>query len=352
MRKKVIYTSLILLFVSFLNLSAQEIIEVDKNLFKTSSINRQIKTYQNSKVIIRSVSTLSGKITIETGESDIADIRYTKHAKSRSKSEAIDFIDLISVNFEKTKDGVKIDLRAPNPAPWSGTNQSGFIEISLVLPEFCEVEIEATNFDIDAEGPFDKFIIPKTLGRVYVENVIKELRIVSSNRRVAIRDISGEINVATTNSTLTAENINSASHRVELRNEGGDIKVFGIKGELYVKNAYGRIEIIDFDPTGKKNYIRGSNGPITLELLSCDTKQIIVTNKYEDIEIKFPAEIDATLMLAVEEDGKIEVTDLLLKPDLIQNNRLNLVLGNGEKIINSSILGSGNIYMRGYKEGE
>lgn len=351
MLKKILVVSCLLLLTQFSAFS-QEIIQEKSNIFKTRDITKILRAYPNSKLIIRSALTLSGKISIEVGDTDHAELRYFKRAKSKNKSQAIDFIDLISIDFEQTQDGLKLDLRAPNPAPWSGTNQSGSVEISLILPEFCDVEIEAPQFDIDAEGPFDSFIVPSSFGRIYIENVIEKLEVVASNRRVTVRNLSGEIYVSTTNATLEAEQIHSQRGRVELRNDGGDIKVVGIKGELYLKNSYGRVEIIEYTPIGRKNSIRCSYGPISLELKDFNTEQLLVTNQYEDIEISLPDDISASLSLAVEEGGKIIVSDMVIKPDIIQENRLNLIIGNGENSINSSIRGSGNIYLRGISEGE
>ena len=343
-----------LIFFVFLcsSLSAQEIIQENADIFKTRDISKTLKVSARSKVVIRSALTLSGSIKIEISESDIARLTYVKRAKNKSKSKAIDFIDIISVDFELTHDGLRLDLRAPNPAPWSGTNESGSVEIHLVLPEFCSLEFNAQYFDIDAEGPFNSFVLPESFGRIYVENVIDNLEISSANRKVTARNLSGSVSITTSHAALQVDKVHSPKQKIELRNDGGDIKISDIVGELNVKNSYGRIDIRKYNPMGNYNYIRSTNGPITIAMNEFSTNKLLVTNSYEDIEILIPDDISAQISLAVEEGNKIEVTDILTKPDFIQNNRLNLIAGDGKAIINSSVRGNGNIYFRGFSKGE
>lgn len=343
---------LLLFIVLCSSLSAQEIIQEKDDLFKTRDIKKSLKVNAQSKVVIRSASTLSGNIKIETSESDIAQLVYIKRAKHNSKSKAIDFIDIISVDFELTHNGLRLDLRAPNPAPWSGTNESGSIEINLTLPEFCTLEFDAQYFDIDAEGPFDSFLLPSSFGRIYVENVVKSIDITATNRKVTARNISGEIHISTTHATLTVDKVYSPHNKIELRNDGGDIKVNDVVGELNIKNSFGRIDIRKYHPMGNYNYIRSSNGPITVEMDDFSTGKLLVTNSYEDIEILIPDDISSKISLAVEEGSKIEVSDIVTKPDFIQSNRLNLITGDGKATINSSVRGHGNIYFRGFSKGE
>ncbi len=91
------------------SLAAQDIIKVNDALYKTEDIKKELTISPQSKIIIRSASSLSGAINIETHESDIAQLTYIKRAKHNSKSEAIDFIDIISVEFELTHDGLSLD---------------------------------------------------------------------------------------------------------------------------------------------------------------------------------------------------------------------------------------------------
>lgn len=346
------FLSIVLLILSTHSIFAQDIVQEDDALFATREISKKIEISPNSIINIRSALTLSGTIQIETSDENIAVLRYVKRAKNQSKSKAIDFIDIISVEYEVTHNGLRIDLRAPNPAPWSGTNESGTVELHLMLPEFCSLEFDTQYFDIEAEGPFNSFILPSSFGRIYVENVLQKTEISTANRKITVRDLAGDVNITTSNATLEASDIHSPHNRIELRNDGGDVDVSDIVGELNIKNNYGRIDVRNFHPMGEYNYIRTSNAPIIIEMEQFSTDKLFVTNSYEDIEILIPDNVSSQVSLAVEEGSKIEVSEILSKPDFIQKNRLDLILGTGKSTINSSIRGNGNIYFRGFSTGE
>ena len=75
--------------------------------------------------------------------------------------------------------------------------------------------------------------------------------------------------------------------------------------------------------------------------------RLTVTNQYEDIDLEVPRSLSALISLAVEEGSTIEATNLLVKPDLVESNRLYLISGKGESTLTGSIQGRGNIYIQG-----
>ena len=75
--------------------------------------------------------------------------------------------------------------------------------------------------------------------------------------------------------------------------------------------------------------------------------QIRITNSFEDVELTMPENASASMSLAVDEGGKIEVSSINVRAELIEQNRMNLVAGKGTSLITSSVRGSGNIYVRG-----
>jgi hypothetical protein len=91
------------------------------------------------------------------------------------------------------------------------------------------------------------------------------------------------------------DKVHSPKQKIELRNNGGDIKISDVVGELNVKNSYGRVDIRKFHPMGDYNYIRSTNGPITVEIDKFSTDKLLVTNSYEDIEILIPDNISAQI---------------------------------------------------------
>ncbi len=324
---------------------AQEVFEESQGLFTTRQLRDSVTIGTENKVIIRSASTLHGTIHITASAENEVAVSYVKKSKTDSRSKAIDFIDLIAVHLARSPQGVKLELRAPNPAPWADI-ETGQVEVELIVPEGCVIEVDALYFDIVAEGPFEAVIVPSSLGKLDIRDVTKQLELETANRRVSIEKISGDISVITSNSLLKAKEISSAGRQARFQNDGGDIEIDGFVGEIRVKNSYGRIKIADFEPGAGRSSIRGFSGPIVVEITQITDGQVVISNRFEDIEVRIPANLSARLSLAVEEGGKIEVGNFQFKTDLVQPNRLNLVAGEGEALISASLTGRGNIYLR------
>jgi hypothetical protein len=326
--------------------TAQEIYKEDDS-FVTKIIKSKLAVPAKSKLEIMSSESLQGKINILTSKENLITAKYIKSAKTDNRESAINIIDLIGVSLEKTNKGTRLKLRAPNPAPWSPQTESATLEIDLIIPEHYLIEIDAPYFDILATGPFEEFIVPNSLGRLEINDVSEYLELNTSNRKVIISNIRGKINISTQNSTITGNDINSSEKRVTIYNDGGDIHLKNIKAELNIKNNYGKINITNYTPIGRKNYIRALHAPIFLSIDKIFTEQLIVNNRFEDIEMIVPTDISAEISLAVEEESKIEVSDILFTPGLMQENRLNLTTGEGEATLSSLVRGKGNIYIKG-----
>ncbi len=336
---------------AYLQASSQEIFEESEGLFSTRELTDTIAMGADKKVVIRSASTLQGSIYITTADKDEVSISYLKKSKTDSRSKAIDFIDLIAVHLDRNPEGVRLDLRAPNPAPWTDPDIV-LVKVELVVPENCVIEVEAPYFNLTADGPFEAVIVPSSLGKLEICDVTKQLRLETANSRVSIERISGDISVTTSNSLLSAKEISSTRKQARFRNDGGDIEIDGFTGEINVKNNYGRIEIANFELHSGRNIIRGFSAPIVIGITRITDAQVVISNRFEDIEIAVPADLSARLSLSVEEGEKIEANGFPFKTDLVQPNRLNLVTGDGEALISAAVRGKGNIYVRAEEEGD
>lgn len=334
-------------FAAFGTVDAQEIFKESGNLYSTRELAVSKPAPENSQLVIKSASTLQGTLNITTSTEPQIKVVYSKKAKAGSRSKAIDYIDQIAVSLSSAPGAVKLELRAPNPAPWTD-DEVGLVEAVIVIPEFCKLDIDALYFDIVATGPFEIFRVPSSLGRLEVSFVTEDLVLSTSNRRVSIENASGNVKASTSNSTLTAKNVRCSGGQAVFRNEGGDIRILGVSGELNLRNSYGRTEVDMFEATGEKSYVRSHYGPIEITLAGIGNGQLILTNRYEDIELSVPSNVSAELSLAVEEDGRIEVLNFPFRPDLVQRNRLSLIAGKGDALISGSVRGKGNVYIRAY----
>ena len=344
-----LFSALMLLFWP-LEIFAQTVFQAADGVFTTREIREKIEVGKRTSLQIRAATNLPGKLNIVVEKTDEVKIAYFKRAKANSMDEAVDYIDLIAVVLRSGPEDIKLELRSPNPAPWTNDNQWGQVEAKITIPENYSVLIEAPLFDVTAVGPFESMEIPSSLGRINIKNVTRRLEVSTTNRRLDVSDITGEISLSTSNSVLTAENLVSIDKRADIESENGDIRIEGFTGEFYVEGSYGRIQLSDFNITGRRNIIKGMSGPIELEIVGIDRAQLRITNRFEDIEINLPDRSSAAFSLVVAEGGKIEVSNIDFKTELIEHNRMNLVSGKGKSIISGSVRGSGNIYIRGYDD--
>lgn len=352
MRFKTFILIAILPAITGVGANAQDVFKKDDGLFTTRDISLKQSMNGTTNVLIRSAEQLSGRLEIITSNDATISVVYRKQARTSSRSRALDFIDLISVSLNVLPDGAHLQLRAPNPPPWNNQVESGKVDVLMTVPEGCQIEIEATYFDVSASGPFKSVVIPSSLGRLEISKVTELLDVVTANRRVTLDSISGRISVTTTNSSLLARSIRSLDEQARFRNENGDIRIDGFTGSINAKNSYGRITIVDFEPRGEGNFIRGSSAPIMLWISRMTEGQLDISNRHEDIDITVPESLSAYFSLAVDNDGVIEATDLSFQTDLVRFNRLNLLTGDGAVDISGSIRGKGNIFVRGTSSDE
>jgi hypothetical protein len=329
--------------------TSQEIVEKEKGFFSTKDLKLVTTITPQRTLFIKSAVGLSGKLEFQTDPGKNVTVTYTKQARAADRAKGIDFIDLITVSLTSAPDQVRLEMRAPNPAPWKKSDEAGTVEAVITLPENCLVDIDASSFDVSATGPFKSFVVHSSLGQLQVSDVTGALDITTSNRRITLEKISGDISASTTNESIIARDIVSATGQAKFRNDGGAIKIDRINGRVNIKNSYGRIDISDYRPTGTGNFIRNSYGPIILEIAQMKEGQLVVTNQYEGIELTVPDTLSAVLSLKVDEEGVIDAKSLPFRTDLVEHNRLSLRAGKGEADISASIRGKGNISVRGVK---
>lgn len=346
-----IVTAIILILSTGQFCTGQEIhLEAD-NLYSTRKLLSTASMGMGNSIVIRSASALRGNLTITASDTNEISLTYYKKARAEPKSSAVDYIDLIAVDLNTIPEGGRLEMRAPNPPPWENGDY-GMVEAELIVPESCTVDIDAVYFDVEATGPFKALVNTTSLGRLNVTDVTARLDLSTANRRVTVEKISSDISISTSNSTLVARDITSLTESAYFRNNGGDLLIDGFIGGINAKNSYGRIDITNFQPYGSKSYVRCTSGPIMINITKMSDGQLLVNNRYEDIELMIPIDLSAVVSLAVDDGGRIEADDFLFETELVEPNRLNLITGNGDGLISGSIRGKGNIYVRGTDEGE
>jgi hypothetical protein len=346
--KKLIATVIAVLFIwAAPSVSAQDVQQTDEGVWTTSEQKASLVMPKAGRIIIRSAASVSGTLEIETGYQKEAQLTYTKVAKTGSRSQAIDYVDVLSVSMDAFSGRARLEFRAPNPAPWSGSGDAGIVHAKLLLPKGTFVEIEAAYFDIKARGPLSGLVIASSFGQVDAAQIDSVVDISTSNQKVLLDAISGDISVTTSNAPLIATRIRAEHAAARFKNENGDIKLDSVGGSINVRSNFGKISVNRFFARGEGSSLKGSSGPISVELLEMTDGQLVISNRLEDVELQVPANLSAFISLAVEEEGNIEATGFIFHTDLVQRNRLNLLTGKGKANISCSVKGKGNIYVRG-----
>lgn len=330
---------------------AQEVSEKEPGVFTTRALQSKGAMQPGQLLTIRASTGLSGSITITTSDTSAAVAVYTKQAKTHQRRRAIDFIDQMAVDFVRIPDGLRLELRAPNPPPWE-TGEAGMIELKITVPPGSRLDVDATYFDMDVTGPQAAVVNTSSLGRLRVRQVDGEIDLVTANRRIEAEDLAGRISLSTTNAPLTAKRLMALADDATLRNENADIHIDSLVGGANVRTTFARIEVKRLYCDDARSYIRSSHGPIRVSVEELGSGRLVLNNEFEDIEIEVPAEFSATLSLAVDELGKIEVSGFPFRSELVRPNRLNLIADEGEGWITASVSRDGNIYMRGTNQGE
>lgn len=330
-----------------LPLSAQEVVKLDEGLFSTKELTQEVKPAGVTTLIIQSALSLEGELEIKTEDIPNVRIVYSEQAKASSRAQGTDYIDLITVVAEKVADHVRINLRAPNPAPWQKEDGRGWVKGTITVPKGFSVEIEAAQFDIAAAGPFRSFIVRASLGKIELSDVSEKVDISTANRRVRVSQLSGDISITTANSTLEAEFISARRSAARFRNEGGDIRIKSISGEVNIRNTFGRIDVTEFRMGDGSSVIRGSSGPVSVEMEVVADGRLTLSNELEDIELRVPSTVAAAFSLSIDADGTIEASGFPFRTDLVEHNRLHLLAGRGGAEITGSVRGKGNIFVRG-----
>jgi len=347
MKKAKYAITLLFIFVLAQIVGADEVKKTGKDRYETGIIELTSPVASDKIVSISSAVNLSGRLAITTTDADQAVFVYSKLLKVSSESEAVDYAGMINVVLEKTSTGVNLLLQAPNPAPWSGTDNSGIVAGELQIPKDSRIEIDARYFDLEITGPFRAVESKSSFGQTKVANITEFLYLATSNRDIIVNNISGEINLTTSHADIEMNNLVTAGQPAFIRNENGSITGENLSGVFDIKNSYGRIRLSDLSLVSERSRISGSYSPINLRIIRINNAGLTVRNTNEDIKLFVPESLAAEFSLRVDTNGEIDVEGLEIRPTLAENSRLDFESGAGGPRVRMSIRGDGNISVRG-----
>lgn len=344
---RILSTAMVLILILSGLVWSQEVHREGAGVYSTSETRDSLRLDGEKLIEIRSSEGLIGRVTIIAAKSESVLLVHSRKAHTDRRSRAVDYLNLVALELTDTPQGARVEIKAPNPLPWDEDMESISVVAELIVPIGCEIEVDAPLFDVTAVGPLSSLIVPSSMGRLKASRITGNLELATVNQRVTIQDIEGDVSVSTSNATLLAKNIICREKPANFRNKQGDIRIQDLTGEMTVKTEFGRIRIDRFALVGSRSRIEGAHGPIDLDLLQLDDASLVVNNRSEDINLSIPSGVDASLMLVVQEDSEIVTNNFEFRTDLVENNRLKLVCGEGTASIRCAVRGEGNIFVTG-----
>lgn len=347
MNRRMVYTAWVFLLAVTASSFAEELIPHGENRFISRKTVIAEPVRGDTSFIIQSALSLTGRLYIVADDADSVSFEYRKVLKSSRESKAHDYAAVIHILIEDSPQGKKLILQAPNPAPWSGSENSATIEGELHLPEGSHVFFSADYFDIVVEGPLASLENETSLGRIEANRITQKANLNTSSRDIIVSNITGEIALKTSSAEIRITDMQAVDKPAFIRNQNGDISLNRCEGSLDVRTQYGKIKGSELTFVDARVRIDGSYSPIRLKIAALEKADVTISNINEDIDLLLPDAVSANFRLEVGVDSEIDVEDLLFKPTLVNERRLEFTTGSGESAISAEIQGIGNILVAG-----
>lgn len=337
---------LCLIFMAFS--SADDILHKQGEIYVSNSDAVSIAVKKSERIVVNAAGTLSGQLKIVTG-GDLCTAEYVKRLKTTSASEAENYASMITVECNREDDEVVVSLRAPASAPWSGTDNSAHLDVTLTVPDSSAIEIATAYFDIEAVGPFREFTVDESLSQVSIENVVGEADIKVSNRPLTVKNVVGKLSATNKYGRIRLHNIRTGEETATIVNDNGEIQIDSFVGGLEVSTSYGNIIAEGVTLTGTRNRVKNVSAPITLILDSLTEGRLRVNNHYGPINMKIDGPVDAGFICKIGEESTINAEGFEMEPTLVYDDRLEFDVGTAKAEVRLTARGDGNIIINGPK---
>ncbi len=336
----------VMIVVNISAITAQTINEVGNGVYTGELIEQRLDVVSGDNIVVSSATTLSGELTIKVVDEG-ARLTYQKRLKSNDREEARQYASEISVEIDRTPQEVTIALRAPARTSWSGTDGSGRINVILEMPANCNIETATAYFDITAIGPFASFTAAETLAAVEISKVTGPTEVKVSNRDLKISETTGMLTATNKYGTIKLEQIDTGGKSALIRNENGEILITDFTGNIDVRTSYNRVVARGLYLTGERNRFRNVSSPIYIQFDSLNTGDIMINNRYADIEIAITGLTDAVFICKTGNGGVTRAEGMKITPTLVYDNRLEFITGEGAAEARITARDGGSIIING-----
>ncbi len=330
---------------------------------------------------------LAGSIGIVTHDDGAITVNYKKTARAGSDSQAMRFLDLISMKLQNHGDNrAVLSILTPLDAPWQGTNNQVALDILIEIPEKMRIEGDIQFMRLEANGPLAGVVLKAAFSAISITDVEGPIDITTSFAALELSDIEGSIKAEnrygaisgaditvstgsaifqntggaislsnikgpveayTTYSQISANDITASDGSIVFRTSYSPIKVENVSGELICETTFSPITISDCSLTHGQSKIETSYSPIKADFSLIEDSQLFIYNNYNNINVTLPRSLSSQIVAIVDNGGRIHASDMTLKPTHIDSNHLEGFVGDGRSRIELKISGIGVIELEG-----
>jgi len=265
--------------------------------------SRQEYTFSHQKTVLLppgsliSVQNTRGDIHIQGGDREQTVIKFIKRVKTRSRDEAEEWAQKMSVVFDEREKGLFIETKMPRE--WSESLGSFLTRLFEKKPSV------RVDFDILAPGG----LVVKTAsvsGDIYIVAMEKDVTVEIVSGEVEIEEIGGNVSIDAVSGDMMIQNvkgnleIDAVSGDAEILNIGGDVSVDVTSGDVIGKRIKGKFAV---DGTSSDVIITDVSGDVSVDVTSGD---ITVRQKAGDLWIDTSSG-DVSVETVVEKNGRYRV---------------------------------------------
>jgi len=303
-------------------LVAEKIYSISDNSFETEEQRILLTEDQFSEAIefvFRSSPSLRGRLEILSSRKSEIEIIYHKVLFAKSREQADSFAQMISLEYEVSRNSFILSANAPRDAAWSrSANLSGKIDCEIYIPEDLSLSMEVEGYYLNIKGPFPE----ADLGGDYCEEIRVSkielgLKIDAGNSAIILRDINGPTLIIGEGANISARNVNSGLGIASFENKRGEISIIGFEGdELRCIAEDGKINLEKISLLdGARAYVKNSgiNSDVYIDIESISNSKLEIFNRAADIDILVPRDISAEFEISTDPDeGEIEINGVPL----------------------------------------
>jgi len=193
---------LLVALVPFLLLACSAKTEVREDSFAVSG---------SPKLVVRSEN---GSISVETAGTGVIQVTATITNPSR-------------VEYRAVQKGNTIEVTADEKGGFNLFRRSGGAEVVLVVPKSIDLDLETSNGKIEVEGVEVTALasLKSSNGRVILTGVGGDLMVKTSNGSIEIHDFNGQMDARTSNGSIDFTGTLRSDSENELRTSNGSINV-------------------------------------------------------------------------------------------------------------------------------